>query len=92
MSNDPGVSFAGQFLFRFMPVMPKDRDFSQGPRISNRTRPLLGDPSLRLKSGCTRDDDIKKQANFYSSLAFIVIFAFRTFETGQPFSAASANF
>lgn len=29
---------------------------------------------------------------FYSSLAFIVIFAFRTFDTGQPFSAASANF
>src|SRR5215831_13714859 len=28
----------------------------------------------------------------YSSFAFIVIFAFRTFDTGQPFSAASAYF
>ncbi len=28
----------------------------------------------------------------YSSLAFIVIFAFSTFDTGQPFSAASAYF
>jgi hypothetical protein len=29
---------------------------------------------------------------FYSSFAFIVIFAFSTFDTGQPFSAASAYF
>jgi hypothetical protein len=28
----------------------------------------------------------------YSSFAFIVIFAFSTFETGHPFSAASAYF
>src|SRR5215831_14014054 len=28
----------------------------------------------------------------YSSFAFIVIFAFNTFDTGQPFSAASAYF
>jgi hypothetical protein len=28
----------------------------------------------------------------YSSFAFIVIFAFRTFDTGHPFSAASAYF
>jgi hypothetical protein len=28
----------------------------------------------------------------YSSFAVIVIFAFRTFDTGQPFSAASAHF
>ena len=28
----------------------------------------------------------------YSSFAFIVIFAFSTFDTGHPFSAASAHF
>src|SRR5215469_3388431 len=36
-------------------------------------------------------DGLPWQAN-YSSFAFIVIFAFSTFETGHPFSAASAYF
>src|SRR4051812_29614317 len=34
----------------------------------------------------------KTNSEIYSSLAFIVILAFRTFETGHPFSAASAYF
>ena len=32
------------------------------------------------------------EARPYSSFALIVIFAFSTFDTGHPFSAASANF
>jgi hypothetical protein len=31
-------------------------------------------------------------ARLYSSFAFIVIFAFNTFDTGHPFSAFSAHF
>jgi len=33
-----------------------------------------------------------RQPERYSSFAFIVIFAFNTFDTGHPFSAASAYF
>jgi len=41
-----------------------------------------------------RDPAIARWARFrsYPSFAFIEIFAFSTFETGQPFSAASAYF
>ncbi len=42
-----------------------------------------------LRSYSTTGKDAVKR---YSSLAFIVIFAFKTFDTGQPFSAASAYF
>jgi len=35
---------------------------------------------------------LQNKAAPYSSFAFIVIFAFNTFDTGQPFSAASAYF
>jgi len=33
-----------------------------------------------------------QSSSLYSSFAFIVIFALSTFETGHPFSAASAYF
>ena len=36
--------------------------------------------------------DKEKSAARYSNFAFIVIFAFRTLDTGHPFSAASAYF
>src|SRR5271166_989808 len=35
---------------------------------------------------------VRAQLDSYTSFAFIVIFAFSTFDTGHPFSAASANF
>jgi hypothetical protein len=39
-----------------------------------------------------RRESRQVDANVYSSFAFIVIFAFSTFDTGHPFSAASAYF
>ena len=36
--------------------------------------------------------NLRKPEAVYASFAFIVIFAFSTFDTGHPFSAASAYF
>ncbi len=51
--------------------------------LSNRGRSFV---DLRALSG------YRQWLSPYSSFAFIVIFAFSTFETGHPFSAASAYF
>jgi hypothetical protein len=41
---------------------------------------------------CARSGNFCGQRSPYSSFAVIVIFAFSTFDTGHPFSAASAHF
>ncbi len=46
-------------------------------------------PSIQTADSLARK---KPRSGTYPSFASIEIFAFRTFETGQPFSAASAYF
>ena len=49
-------------------------------------------PAASLLFRMTSDREQPQSSSIYSSFAFIVIFAFSTLETGQPFSAASAYF
>jgi hypothetical protein len=53
---------------------------------------LIGSPTRSGEKRCLRAKSISARDPAYPSFAVIEIFAFSTFDTGQPFSAASAYF
>ncbi len=61
------------------------------PNRESRFQPLEKEPGQARLFQRTLGND-NRRCSYPSSFAVIVIFAFSTFDTGQPFSAASAYF
>jgi hypothetical protein len=66
------------------------RAFPNQPHLTLGPRTVLPASSPLFRMTTPREQ--LQSSSLYSSFAFIVIFAFSTLETGQPFSAASAYF
>jgi hypothetical protein len=65
----------------------------QGRRVGKTNLSIFTAPSQTVKPPLRfRMGSPKAEAQPYPSFAVIEIFAFSTFDTGQPFSAASAYF
>jgi hypothetical protein len=60
--------------------------------VSGRLTVLFLQPAISLSNHSCSCRRPKPESRIYPSFAVIEIFAFSTFDTGQPFSAASAYF
>jgi hypothetical protein len=76
-------------MFAPEPLPPQEQKKGVERGAEQRSETLLVAPGLLCACGKILQ---QRNTDAYSSFAIIVIFAFSTFDTGHPFSAASAYF